>query len=155
MTGGASLFDRPGMGGSIAFRNTLFSFEKEGLEGSIGSAGSLVNEDDDDEVQIELPPFNEADFAPVAIFLTGLGTKYKKGQKALVATDFPNFFKGMDDWVSTFKKEEIDIHALTLLQEEDLKSMGLPLGPRKKVITAIDDRRKAMKEAATIEDSQL
>ena len=79
MTGGASLFDRPGMGGSIAFRNTLFSFEKEGLEGSIGSAGSLVNEDDDDEVQIELPPFNEADFAPVAIFLTGLGTKYKKG----------------------------------------------------------------------------
>ena len=84
MTGGASLFDRPGMGGSIAFRNTLFSFEKEGLEGSIGSAGSLVNEDDDDEVQIELPPFNEADFAPVAIFLTGLGTEYKKGQKALV-----------------------------------------------------------------------
>ena len=77
-------------------------------------------------------------------------------KKAHFTTDFLQFFFiGMDDWVSTFKKEEIDIHALTLLQEEDLKSMGLPLGPRKKVITAIDDRRKAMKEATTIEDSQL
>ena len=45
MTGGASMFDRPGMGGSIAFRNsisaTLFSFNKDTTESSIGSAGSL------------------------------------------------------------------------------------------------------------------
>lgn len=97
---------------------------------------TLVNEEDDEDDghAAELPPFNEADFAPVAIFLAGLG---------------------MEDWISTFKKEEIDIHALTLLQEEDLKSMGLPLGPRKKVITAIDDRRKAMKEEQMIQDSQL
>ena len=102
----------------------------------IGSAGSLVNEDDDEDqvVHEELPPFSEADFAPVAIFLAGLG---------------------MEDWISVFKKEEIDIHALTLLQEEDLKSMGLALGPRKKVITAIEDRRKAMKEDQLIQDSQL
>ena len=103
---------------------------------NIGSAGSLVNEDDDEDqvVHEELPPFSEADFAPVAIFLAGLG---------------------MEDWISVFKKEEIDIHALTLLQEEDLKSMGLALGPRKKVITAIEDRRKAMKEDQLIQDSQL
>ena len=42
MTGGASMFDRPGMGGSIAFRNsmtaTLFSFNKNenNTENSIG-----------------------------------------------------------------------------------------------------------------------
>ena len=93
MTGGASLFDRPGMGGSIAFRNTLFSFEKEGLEGSIGSAGSLVNEDDEDEVQIELPPFNEADFAPVAIFLTGLGKKIQNMEKIKPFSNLILFFR--------------------------------------------------------------
>ena len=104
MTGGASLFDRPGMGGSIAFRNTLFSFEKEGLEGSIGSAGSLVNEDDDDEVQIELPPFNEADFAPVAIFLTGLGTKFIKSKKR--PTLLETFFHFLKVWTIGYRRSK-------------------------------------------------
>ena len=50
MTGGASMFDRPGMGGSIAFRNsmtaTLFSFNKENnTENSIGKKHALKKYD--------------------------------------------------------------------------------------------------------------
>ena len=137
MTGGASIFDRPGIG-SMAFRHSvsasLFAFDsdkngnKNENENSIGSAGSIADEDE------ELPPFNSANFAPVAIFLAGLG---------------------MTDWIKTFERERIDLEALTLLGDNELRMMGLPLGPRMKVLSAIDERRKSMKDEQMLEDSQL
>ena len=73
---------------------------------NIGSAGSLVNEDDDEDqvVHEELPPFSEADFAPVAIFLAGLG---------------------MEDWISVFKKEDRILEKLESLLKENHISQEL------------------------------
>lgn len=137
MTGGASIFDRPGIG-SFAFRNSmsasLFSAfnNNDNNESSIGSAGSLAAEEDVEND--DLPPFSDATFAPVAIFLAGLG---------------------MEDWVKTFQRERIDIEVLTLLEDNDLRDMGLPIGPRKKMMMAIEERRKAMRTEQELEDSQL
>lgn len=40
---------------------------------------------------------------------------------------------GLQDKVSTFEQEQIDLDALTMCTESDLKDLGLPMGPRKKL----------------------
>ena len=43
-----------------------------------------------------------------------------------------------------------------LLSENDLKDvLGMPLGPRKKLLKAVNERRKDMEEPEELEDSRL
>jgi class 3 adenylate cyclase len=44
---------------------------------------------------------------------------------------------GLEKYASRFLQEEVDLDALPLLKEPDLEAMGLPLGPRRKVMRAI------------------
>src|SRR3546814_9326149 len=44
---------------------------------------------------------------------------------------------GLEQYIEVFRKEEVDLQGLTLLSELDLKDMGLPLGPRKRLLSAI------------------
>ena len=130
----------------MAFRNSvsasLFSFNNNetNKDNSIGSAGSLAAEDDEAEDNedvnngIQIPPFSAEAFAPVAIFLAGLG---------------------LENWIKTFERERIDLEALTLLGDNELRTLGLPLGPRMKMLSAIDERRRTMSDEQILQDSQL
>lgn len=44
---------------------------------------------------------------------------------------------GLDKYVKVFTENEIDLDALRHLSEDDLKELGLPVGPRRKVLAAI------------------
>ena len=44
---------------------------------------------------------------------------------------------GLAMYTATFQEEEIDMDALTHLSDKDLQSLGLPLGPRKKIMAAL------------------
>jgi len=44
---------------------------------------------------------------------------------------------GLARYKATFQEEEIDMDALTHLSDKDLQSLGLPLGPRKKIMAAL------------------
>ena len=44
---------------------------------------------------------------------------------------------GLDKYVKVFAENEIDFDALRHLSEDDLKELGLPVGPRRKVLAAI------------------
>lgn len=44
---------------------------------------------------------------------------------------------GLARYTATFQEEEIDMDALTHLSDKDLQSLGLPLGPRKKIMAAL------------------
>ena len=44
---------------------------------------------------------------------------------------------GLARYTATFAEEEIDMDALTHLSDRDLQSLGLPLGPRKKIMAAL------------------
>jgi hypothetical protein len=44
---------------------------------------------------------------------------------------------------------------MMLLDNEDLKEMGLPKGPIKTILKAIEERQKDMAEDSPIEDTQL
>ena len=63
---------------------------------------------------------------------------------------------GLSDWSPKFVKEKIDLEALMLLSESDLsESLGMPLGSRKKLMKAIEDRRQAIEEPEELTDSRL
>ncbi|CAM8898542.1 unnamed protein product [Rhodiola kirilowii] len=63
-----------------------------------------------------------------------------KKSKADTAVD--SFLKslGLEKYLITFKAEEIDMTALVHMSEDDLKVLGIPMGPRKKILLALDYR---------------
>ncbi|KAL1483160.1 hypothetical protein MTO96_002227 [Rhipicephalus appendiculatus] len=162
-TTGSSMFERPGFG-SVAFRNsisgTLLSLpscriddEEAGsialpcgsVVDSIGSAGSLAQRqsvlpwEDVEDVYYEEDEEDEEE--------DGGGTP-----PAIVVFLAAH---GLAEYVDLFSREKVDLDALTLLGEEDLKTMGVPLGPRKKLLRAVEQRRVAFEDPGEVADSRL
>ena len=44
---------------------------------------------------------------------------------------------GLEQYIETFRSQEIDLQSVTLLSDRDLQEIGVPLGPRKKISNAI------------------
>lgn len=53
---------------------------------------------------------------------------------------------GLSDYLSTFETEKIDVESLLMCTVDDLKEMGIPLGPRKKLAKFV--KEKLAKQAA-------
>lgn len=73
-------------------------------------------------------------FTPVITFLEGCGLR---------------LFTGL------FLDSEVDMDALMRLTNQDFSDMGLPIGPRRKLMDAIQRRRIVLNEPAQMYDSQL
>lgn len=143
-----SLFARPGFG-SVAFRTnsitaTLSSLGPSGSDDTSprlsplpSSASSLGQGNSTSEPweEEDLPSDDDGDDAtPVYMFLAAAG---------------------LMDFIPTFAREHIDLDALMLLTEEDLINLKLPLGPRRKLLKAITERKSAIDNPGGVEDSQL
>ncbi|KAF7666885.1 hypothetical protein LDENG_00089870 [Lucifuga dentata] len=57
---------------------------------------------------------------------------------------------GLSEYESTFNEEKIDVESFLMCTMEDLKEMGIPLGPRKKIAKFVKDRvnKQAARQAA-------
>ncbi|GKV08596.1 hypothetical protein SLEP1_g20208 [Rubroshorea leprosula] len=44
---------------------------------------------------------------------------------------------GLEKYITSFQREEVDMTALKQMGDKDLKDMGLPMGPRKKILRAL------------------
>ncbi|XP_013099658.2 pre-mRNA splicing regulator USH1G [Stomoxys calcitrans] len=62
---------------------------------------------------------------------------------------------GLEEYLHIFQKQQIDLDTLLLLTEADLKSLGLPLGPFRKLSFAIQERKNALSNPGPIRDSHL
>ncbi|XP_042515020.1 ankyrin repeat and SAM domain-containing protein 6-like [Macadamia integrifolia] len=47
---------------------------------------------------------------------------------------------GLEKYQIIFKAEEVDMTALMHMTDEDLKALGVPMGPRKKILLALDSQ---------------
>jgi len=45
---------------------------------------------------------------------------------------------GLERYTETFRRQELDLQSIALLSGRDLEEMGVPLGPRKKILNAIN-----------------
>lgn len=65
----------------------------------------------------------------------------KKSQQK-VDTSVEGFLQsiGLEKYIINFQAEEVDMTALVHMTDEDLKALGMPMGPRKKIRLALESR---------------
>lgn len=75
-----------------------------------------------------------------------IASRIKAVQKVSVALEQPTVATllqslGLGKYSITFQAEEIDMTALRNMNDDDLKELGLPMGPRKKILLALSSRK--------------
>ncbi|XP_066258299.1 ankyrin repeat and SAM domain-containing protein 4B-like isoform X1 [Euwallacea similis] len=137
----SSIFIRPGMG-SIVIRKSLNSFgsfyqnASRPEESSIDSGESYTHRamTDDELSDAESEEEEDSPNAPLERFLTAFG---------------------LCDYVPRFEEQKIDLETLLILTENDLKSLNLPIGPHRKLVNAINERKAALENPGEVTDSAL
>ncbi|XP_030751880.1 Usher syndrome type-1G protein homolog [Sitophilus oryzae] len=138
----SGIFIRPGIG-SIVIRKSLTSFggfyqntPVRPEESSIGSGESYSQRiiTDDELSESESSEEEENPNAPLERFLTAFG---------------------LGEYLSRFVEQKIDLETLLILTENDLKSLSLPLGPYRKLVNAINERKTALENPGEVTDSML
>ncbi|KAK0141614.1 Usher syndrome type-1G [Merluccius polli] len=130
-----SSVDRPG--NSVRLQSRLQHYP--GLDrDSIGSARSLQERNFQelpwDEVELGLDDDDEPENSPLEVFLAS---------------------QSLGEFISIFRREKIDLEALLLCSDNDLKSIHIPLGPRKKIVDACQRRLETIDDPESIEDTEL
>ncbi|XP_048846410.1 ankyrin repeat and SAM domain-containing protein 4B [Brienomyrus brachyistius] len=59
------------------------------------------------------------------------------------------------DFTPVFTREQLDLQALTLCSDEDLKGIYIQLGPRKKILEAVARRKEVLNKTCILTDSPL
>ncbi|KAK1426930.1 hypothetical protein QVD17_15610 [Tagetes erecta] len=76
--------------------------------------------------------------APVAETKKVASTVSKKKKAETVDTFLQSL--GLEKYSITFQAEEVDMTALLHMSDEDLKAIGVPMGPRKKILLALESK---------------
>ncbi|KAJ8899537.1 hypothetical protein K2173_018511 [Erythroxylum novogranatense] len=70
----------------------------------------------------------------------GMTSTKKSQQKADTSVDSFLQSLGLEKYLITFRAEEVDMTALIHMSDEDLKAIGIPMGPRKKILLALESK---------------
>ncbi|NWI16745.1 ANS4B protein, partial [Crypturellus soui] len=149
-----SIFKRPGLGKIVFGRNLAADINpeetpsgKENINFKISSElfqheNTENGREDDDRNEANIP-WNEEEIVwddeegentPLEVFLAS---------------------QMLDEFLPVFMREKIDLDALMLCSDEDLQSIQIELGPRKKVLNAVDRRKQALKNPGKTTDTRL
>ncbi|KFO79964.1 Ankyrin repeat and SAM domain-containing protein 4B [Cuculus canorus] len=149
-----SIFKRPGLGNIVFGRNLAadvnpgnVSSEKESINFKISSElfqyENAENGREDDAENGVASPWHEEEVIwddeevenmPLEVFLAS---------------------QMLDEFLPIFMREKIDLDALMLCSDEDLQSIQMELGPRKKVLNAVNKRKEALKNPGKTRDTCL
>ncbi|XP_040431214.1 ankyrin repeat and SAM domain-containing protein 4B [Cygnus olor] len=149
-----SIFQRPGLGKIVFGRNLAadvnpgsMSSEKEVISFKMSSElfqneNTENDREDDVENGADIPwqeeeliwDDEEAENTPLEVFLAS---------------------QMLDEFLPVFMREKIDLDTLMLCSDEDLQSIQIELGPRKKVLNAVNKRKQALKNPGRTVDTCL
>ncbi|XP_076890449.1 uncharacterized protein LOC143541524 [Bidens hawaiensis] len=67
------------------------------------------------------------------------GGNMQRGQYPVEPITVEGFLRslGLEKYLISFKVEEVDMSALSQMGDRDLKELGIPMGPRKKILLAL------------------
>ncbi|XP_028332137.1 Usher syndrome type-1G protein homolog [Gouania willdenowi] len=161
-SGRDSLFTRPGLG-TMVFRRNYATTGREG-----GSVAGSEPADGAPNVRLRgrlprrSPSFDE-DSMGSSLSLQDGGLPWEEGHVGLDQELEPEnspletflASQGLAEFMAMFRKEKIDLEALLLCSDQDLSSIHVPLGPRKKLLDACRRRQNALEEPDVIEDTEL
>uniref|UniRef100_A0A096LRY8 USH1 protein network component sans n=1 Tax=Poecilia formosa TaxID=48698 RepID=A0A096LRY8_POEFO len=160
-SGRDSLFTRPGLG-TMVFRRNYMTGGMFGIGGR--DEGSVVGSEPvgrapnvrlrghlpqrspsfDEERNLQELPWEEVDI--------GLDEDMESENNPL-ETFLAS--QGLSEFLPILSREKIDLEALLLCSDQDLSSIHIPLGPRKKMLDACKRRLNVLEEPEAIEDSAL
>ena len=90
---------------------------------------------------------------------SGIPDTVLSAQPIVIENDSPlaTFLQSLNliDHIQLLHKEKLDLEALALCNEKDLIGIGLPLGPRKKILNAIQRRIATLSKPGKMEDTEL
>lgn len=77
---------------------------------------------------------------------TAVASRVKTVQNVSLAIEQPTVASllqslGLGKYSITFEAEEVDMTALRNMNDDDLKELGLPMGPRKKILLALSSKK--------------
>ncbi|XP_051905504.1 ankyrin repeat and SAM domain-containing protein 4B [Hippocampus zosterae] len=146
-----SIFNRPGLGGLIFMKrmsmdteditsgnneNLGYLVQNQTIEGEEDSSGLEANVDaevpwEQDDLGLD---DDEEETSPLDAFLSSVS---------------------LPEFALAFTREHLDLEALILCSDEDLKSIRIQLGPRKKILEAVARRKNALERPGVMGDSCL
>lgn len=147
-----SIFNRPGLGGLIFMKK--MGLESEDIPSgnnenlgylvqnkSFATGGDAAEFEDPDDAEL---PWNQDDLgldddrdeetSPLDVFLSAIS---------------------LSEFARAFGREHLDLEALMLCSDEDLKGIRIQLGPRKKIMEAATRRKKALEDCGVMKDTNL
>lgn len=154
-----SILNRPGLGSIVFRRNRILSpedisdskrelgfklpselFQTQGT--SEADEGAADEEEEENGLKDDLPWGEDeveweedmVDATPLEVFLLS---------------------QHLEEFLPIFKREQIDLEALLLCSDEDLQSIQMQLGPRKKVLNAINRRKQVLQQPGQLVDTSL
>uniref|UniRef100_A0A672QKN2 USH1 protein network component sans n=1 Tax=Sinocyclocheilus grahami TaxID=75366 RepID=A0A672QKN2_SINGR len=172
-SGRDSLFNRPGLGTMVFRRN----FVTDGLfqigqnEGSVAGSepvGRVPNVRLRGRLPLRSPSLDEVSIAsslslqeknvqdlPWEEGDLGLAEEDDELQPSSAPLEVFLASQGLSDFLSIFHREQMDLDVLLLCSEQDLISIHIPLGPRKKLLDACSRRNNVLDEADGMQDTVL
>ncbi|XP_037648786.1 ankyrin repeat and SAM domain-containing protein 4B [Sebastes umbrosus] len=147
-----SIFNRPGLGGLIFMKkmgmesddipsgnneSLGYLVQNELFEVDEDNAGFEGNGDGDlpwDQEDLGLDDGEDEETSPLDAFLSAIS---------------------LPEFALAFSREHLDLEALMLCSDEDLKGIRIQLGPRKKILEAVAHRKNALETPGIMKDSFL
>ncbi|KAM4534605.1 ankyrin repeat and SAM domain-containing protein 4B [Fundulus diaphanus] len=148
-----SIFNRPGFGGLIFMKKMNMEAEDAVPTGNNESLGYLV-ENQLLEADEDAAGFGETDDGDLPWDQEDLGLDDDEDEESSPLEVFLSAIS-LPEFAPAFKREHLDLEALILCSDDDLKGIRIQLGPRKKILEAVARRTKAMDDPGTIKDSTL
>ncbi|NXG40876.1 ANS4B protein, partial [Psilopogon haemacephalus] len=149
-----SIFKRPGLGKIVFGRNLAadvspgtVSSEKEGISFKMSSE---LFQFENDENGKEESAENGADIPWHEEEVTW-------DEEEVESTPLEVFLASqmLDEFLPVFMREKIDLDALMLCSDADLQSIQIELGPRKKILNAVNKRKQALERPGKTVDTCL
>nr|XP_057905787.1 ankyrin repeat and SAM domain-containing protein 4B [Doryrhamphus excisus] len=146
-----SIFNRPGLGGLIFMKR--MGLETEDVpSGNNESLGYLV-QNETLEVEEDICGLEGNTNVDVPWEQEDLGLDDEEEETSPLDAFLSSI--SLSEFALAFTREHMDLEALMLCSDEDLKSIRIQLGPRKKILEAVSRRKNALERPCAMGDSCL
>ncbi|KAA8585078.1 ankyrin repeat and SAM domain-containing protein 4B [Etheostoma spectabile] len=147
-----SIFNRPGLGGLIFMKK--MGVESEDIpSGNTESLGYLV-QNELFEAEEDVAGFEGNGNADLPWDQEDLGLDDDEDEETSPLDAFLSAIS-LPEFALAFSREHLDLEALMLCSDEDLKGIRIQLGPRKKILEAVAHRKSALETPGIMKDSCL
>ncbi|GAA6228650.1 ankyrin repeat and SAM domain-containing protein 4B-like [Lates japonicus] len=147
-----SIFNRPGLGGLI-FMDKMGREPEDVPSGNIENLGYLI-QNKLFEAEDEVDGFEGTDNSDVPWDQEDLGLDDNEDEETSPLDTFLSAIS-LPEFAHAFNREHLDLEALMLCSDEDLKGIRIQLGPRKKILEAAARRKSTLENPGIMTDSCL